>query len=70
MAKKDTETADGPFVLMVHKDFEDRQPARVTRRTFEQIWKEKGWKEFKGSAKEAASIPSNRPEDGAPPEGG
>lgn len=68
MAKKDTEAADGPFLFMVHKDFEDRQPARVTRRSFEQVWKDKGWKEFKGSVKEATSVPGNSPDSGAVPD--
>lgn len=39
------EEPQSQFVLMVHKDFADRTPAKVLRTTFEKVWKEKGWKE-------------------------
>lgn len=69
--KAKTNVADGPFMLMVHKDFDDRPPAEVTRSSFEKVWKEKGWKEWKGTpqdAREAAAAVATSPETGAIPE--
>ncbi len=34
------------MILMVHKNFKDREPASVTARAFEQTWKDKGWQKY------------------------
>lgn len=60
--------SDGPWMFMVHKDFKDRAPARVTRRSFELTWKGKGWTEFSGTDKEARSIPTGASVEGGKPE--
>lgn len=57
MADKNKES--GPFMFMVHKDFEDREPAKVTRAAFEKVWKEKGWKETGDPAKATSAVSSS-----------
>lgn len=44
------------YVMMVHKDFKDRAPAKVLKATFDKIWKEKGWEI--APEKESASASS------------
>jgi hypothetical protein len=54
-------------VLMVHKDFKDRDPVEVSRKAFETTWKENGWVEFKSEAGAEAKLetpPEDEPKEG------
>lgn len=51
------------FVLMVHKDFSDRTPAKVLKSQFENRWKEKGWVEFKEEDKKTSTTTSTSTTD-------
>lgn len=51
------------FVLMVHKSFPDRTPAKVLKSQFENRWKEKGWVEFKEEDKKASTTTSTSTTD-------
>ncbi len=53
------------MILMVHKNFKDREPASVTTRAFEQTWKKKGWEKFTPPAPTAKPdlAPASTPSD-------
>ena len=53
MPKEETPST---FMLMVHKDFPDRDPVKVLKLVFEKLWKDKGWKEATKAQAESASA--------------
>ncbi len=55
-------------VLMVHKDFKDREPARVTEQAFEKVWKDNGWVKLDPKSKEAQAATSTPLEADGPAE--
>ncbi|KKN06740.1 hypothetical protein LCGC14_1074240 [marine sediment metagenome] len=50
------------MMLMVHKDFQDREPALVLIKMFENVWKEKGWEKFTEPDLSKVTVPPSSPE--------